>query len=146
MVSLKIGVKKKRKRGSPINYNSTLSQLAWASKNAWVLAGDTIFAENGARGKPKRHSGGPESSESGSGAQNGQKCLQNDFFGLKMARNGAGNGQNGLETTKYAKNGEKTAENEGQTTNGANGTNGGGKQGKNYEMLEKRENGAENRK
>ena len=52
----------------------------------------------------------------GSGAENGQKCLQNDLFGLKMARSGAGNGENGLETTKCAKNAKnrgKTAENEG---------------------------------
>ena len=52
---------------------------------------------------------------------------QNDFFGLKTACNGAGNGENGLETTKYAKIakiGEKMAENKGRTTNGANGTNG----------------------
>ena len=70
---------------------------------ALAVADGTIFAENGARGKPKRDSGGPDSSGSGSGAENDQKCLQNDLFGLKMARNGAGNGQNGSETTKCAK-------------------------------------------
>lgn len=79
-----------------------------------------------------------------------KKCLQNDFFGLKMARNGAGNGENGMETTKYAKNAkfwgvgrrkrEKTAKNEGRTTNLPNGTNGELKTG------EKLRNGRKTRK
>ena len=75
-----------------------------ASSYAWALASEKIFTENGARGKPKRDSGGSEASGSGSGAENGQKCLQNDIFGLNTARNGAGSGENGLETTKCAKN------------------------------------------
>ena len=82
-------------------------------------------------GKPKRGLSGPESSGGGSGAQKGSKCIQNDLLGLKMVRNGAGNGQNGSETTKCAKNGEKTAENEGRTTDGTNGTNGGGRRAEN---------------
>ena len=116
------------KKGAPDRLENRLSWIVWASSYAWALAGGKIFAENGARGKPKRDLGGPEASGSGSGAENGQKCLQNDLFGLKMARNGAGSGENGLETTKCAKNaknGEKMAENEGRTTNDTNGTNGG---------------------
>ena len=93
----------KRGQSYKLKFHS-LSQLAWASSYAWALAGGTIFAENGARGKPKRGFGGPESSWGESRAQKGQKCLKNDLCGLKMSRNGVGTAKNDIKTTKCAKN------------------------------------------
>ena len=57
----------------------------------------------------KQDFSGPESSGGGSGAVKGQKYLQNDLFGLKMARNGA------LNTSQSVR----------KTTNCVNDTNGG---------------------
>ena len=67
----------------------------------------------------------------GSGAVKGQKCLQNDLFGLKMARNGAGNGNPDTLGRSGREKREKWGEN-------------GRKRGANYEFSEWHEWGAEN--
>ena len=65
-------------------------------------------AQNGPGKLPVRLLG-----EADLGLKMGPKCLQNDLLGLKMARNGAGNGKNGLETTKCAKKWRKRAKTRG---------------------------------